>query len=112
MPRRLYMWCPDCRDAEPGVGCEACNGVGFVPIRVSNDDRRPSRGSDEVPGRKKEPLAVETTCRLALATDGLWPSSQARTGPVASKGPSVTSDEAGQTASAGCTSVAAAAGYR
>jgi hypothetical protein len=38
MPHGLYMRCPDCRDAEPGGWCEACNGVGFVPTGLSTDD--------------------------------------------------------------------------
>jgi hypothetical protein len=38
MPRRLYMRCPDCRVAAPGVGCGACGGVGFVPVGMSLDD--------------------------------------------------------------------------
>jgi hypothetical protein len=38
MPRRLYLRCPDCRDAEPGVRCDACNGVGFVATGLSKDD--------------------------------------------------------------------------
>jgi hypothetical protein len=38
MPRRLYMRCPDCHHGAPGVRCDACGDVGFIPAGISLDD--------------------------------------------------------------------------